>query len=166
MKCKRPECPNEINRTSPRANNKKYCCADCQLIHYKVVNAERIKANADRKNHERWNKYEVGKEKCVICEAEGVDAWYWAVCHHASHRHKVGEREYKKLIGADHKKGRIPPHLKRLKARQVFENGTVKNLTKGKHMRYKKGDKRAGNYERSLETKLRLKYGTKHLPKM
>jgi len=160
MKCKRPECPNEIDRSSSHANNKKFCCPECQLIHYKVVNAERLKEKRDAINHARWNKFEVGKEKCVICEAEGVDAWYWAVCHHASHRHGVGEREYKKLIGADHKKGRIPPKLKRLKARQVFENGTVKNLAKGKSKRYKKGDPRAGRYERSEETLTRLKTKT------
>jgi hypothetical protein len=157
MKCQRPECPNEIERTSSRGNNKKYCCPECQQIHYKVVNAKRIKENANRHNHAKWCKYEVGKEKCVICEAEGVEAWYWAVCQHVVQRHGMSEHEYKKLIGADVSKGRIPPKLKRLKAQYVFENGTVKNLAKGKSQRYKKGDPRAGVYERSAETLTRLK---------
>ena len=157
MKCKRPDCPNEVVRVG-RANNKNYCSVECRDIHYRERNAERIKANSNRHNHARWNKYEEGKEKCVICEANGEEAWYWAVCHHAAHRHGVSHKEYKKLIGADLGKGRLPEKLKKIKRKHVFDNGTVKNLEKGASCRYKPNDPRAGRYERSAETLDRLKH--------
>jgi len=149
--CKTTDCKNEVVRAHSRANNKQFCSPECRQKHYNTVNAVRIKAVRDRLNHAKYNKYEKGKERCIIC-----DGWYWAVCHHVANRHKISERDYKIMLGADHKKGRIPAKLKKLKREQVFENGTVKNLKKGEPTRFKKGDSRAGNYERSKETKLRL----------
>lgn len=152
MKCTRTGCPNEVDKSHPKANHKKYCSKQCQNLHYKEVNAERIKAVTNRLNHAKYDKYEQGKERCIIC-----DGWYWSVCQHAVQRHKISAKDYKRMIGADVGKGRIPKRLKRLKREYVFENGTVENLKKGAHMRYKKGDTRAGRYERSEETMARLK---------
>ncbi len=152
MNCTRTGCTNVILRESPRANNKKFCSPECRDLHYKTVNAARIKAHYDRNNAKKFNQYEEGKEKCVLCEG-----WYWAVCHHAVQKHGVSEHEYKRMIGADVSKGRLPERTKRIKRAHVFENGTVENLKKGAHKRYVKGDARAGNYVRSPETIKRLK---------
>jgi hypothetical protein len=117
-------CNAEIKSDSPKANNKKYCDPLCRTEHYRATG--KLKLAADKSNHKRWNQYEPGKEQCVICKG-----WYWAVCHHAWSRHDLSHAEYKQLIGADIGKGRIPPALKELKRKQVFENGTVENLKKG-----------------------------------
>jgi hypothetical protein len=61
------------------------------------------------------------------------------------------------MIGDDVKKGRLPVYLKELKAKYARENGTIKNLEKGKPYRFFKGDKRAGVYIRSEETLQRLR---------
>jgi hypothetical protein len=156
-------CNAELKRDNPRANNKKYCDTGCRTEHYRETG--RLKLASDKVNHRRWNQYEEGKEQCVICRANGEEAWYWAVCHHAAHRHGVSHAEYKKLIGVDVGKGRIPPRLKKIKREHVFENGTVENLKKGKHRRYRKGDPRAGIYQRSVETMVRLKEHFKRIRK-
>jgi len=152
MKCQRADCPNEVVRNNPRANNKKFCSKDCQHLNYQTVNAERIRADRDERNHAKYNQYEVGKEQCIIC-----DGWFWAVCHHVAHRHKIGHRTYKRMIGADVGKGRLPERTKRIKRVYVFGNGTVENLKKGIQTRYKKGQKGVGVYQRSKETINRLK---------
>jgi hypothetical protein len=143
-------CDNEIQRTSPRANNVKFCSADCRQSHYR--DSGKLKASSDKANHSRYNKYAKGKEQCVIC-----DGWYWGVCYHATQRHGISEREYKKMIGADLGKGRLPAETKEKKKQHVFENGTVENLKKGAKYRYQKGQKGVGVYERSPETLARLK---------
>jgi hypothetical protein len=66
-------------------------------------------------------------------------------------------RDYRKEFGYDVKKGQLESNLHKLKASQVFENGTVKNLKIGKKYWFKPGDKKAGRYIRSPETMTRLK---------
>jgi hypothetical protein len=151
-KCKRTDCPHEVVKDHPRANNKQFCSLECRDLHYKTVNADRLKAVRDRLNHRKYNQYEEGKTQCHIC-----GGWYWAICHHMASRHQIDARTYKQMIGRDLGKGLIPERTKRIKRQHVFENGTVENLKKGAHQRYRKGDPRAGKYERSLETKERLK---------
>ncbi len=151
-KCKRDGCVNIIEPNGSRTNNKKFCSPECCDLNYKTVNAARIKANYDRNNAKKYNQYAEGKEKCVLC-----DGWYFAICHHAVQKHGLSEHEYKRMIGADVSKGRLPEQTKRIKRAHVFENGTVENLKKGAHKRYVKGDQRAGNYQRSAETLIRLK---------
>lgn len=151
-------CQADMPRTSPRANNKKYCDTTCRTEHYRETG--KLKLASDKVNHRRYNQYEHGKEQCVICKG-----WYWAVCHHAWSRHGLSHVEYKQLIGADVSKGRIPPDLKERKRQHVFENGTVENLKKGKHRRYRKGDPLVGRYVRSPETLMRLKQQFKRMIK-
>jgi len=153
--CQYKKCGLEIEKTSPRANNKKFCDVTCRDNHYRETGL--FKKARDKSNHKRYSRYEEGKEKCVICEKDGEEAWYWAICHHAAFRHGVSHVEYKKMIGVDIGKGRIPEALKKRKRKHVFENGTVENLKKGAKYRYKKGDTRAGRYQRSPETLARLR---------
>lgn len=65
--------------------------------------------------------------------------------------------DYKSEFGLDQGKGILPDDLKEIKKNHVFENGTVKNLEKGKETRFKKGDENIGRYERSKQTLDRLK---------
>ena len=148
--CLYTKCNKEIVITNIKIRNVKYCSPTCRTEHYRETG--KLKLAADKFNHKKWDRYEFGKEQCVICQG-----WYWAVCHHASSRHGVDHREYKEMIGADIGKGRITADLKELKRRQVFENGTVKNLAKGADNRYRKGQEGVGKYKRSLETMARLK---------
>lgn len=147
--CAYRDCSKIIERTSSKANNKKYCSPECRQNEYDA--SGKTKEIRDKANHSKYNKYAKGKQQCVLCQG-----WYWAVCHHATQAHNINEREYKEMIGKDHKKGLITPDLKELRARQVVETGTINNLKKGIHNRYKKGD-RVGTYKRSAETMQRLR---------
>ena len=65
--------------------------------------------------------------------------------------------DYKLEFGLDQGRGILPDDLKEIKKNHVFENGTVKNLKKGKKFWFKKGDKSLGRYERSKQTLDKLK---------
>jgi hypothetical protein len=153
MKCKYLECSKEIVRTSPRANNKKFCSVECRDDHY----------YATGKTKERWTKnnaktseingrYEVGKIRCKECGRY----WRFLLCH-VYQKHGLDKDSYKQKYGMDKGRGLIMEDLKEIKKERVFENGTVENLKKGKKTRYRKNDPHAGRYERSKETKERLK---------
>lgn len=134
---------------TPTSNSSKYCCTEHRDAHYKELGKF---ANSQRKYKNKQHEHPfAGARQCVIC-----GLWYRAVCHHAWNAHGIFEHEYKKMAGLDHKKGLIPDDLKEVKAKHVFENGTVENLKKGKKNWYKKGDKSVGKYERSPQTKRRL----------
>lgn len=150
MKCQYIHCNKEIERLSPKANNKKYCSKECRESHY--LETGKTKAIRDKNNHNRYNKYAKGKIQCKEC-----GGWYKAVGTHVRQIHNMTAREYKKKHGLDTLKGLLTTELKERKHHHVFENGTVKNLEAGKAWRFKKGDKRAGRYQRSQQTITRLK---------
>lgn len=146
------QCGGPIER-GPRANNKKFCSVLCRETFSYESGKDRLrwtKANA-KAAHSRA-RYAPGKKQCLECLG-----WYKAPLHHAWQIHNLSEAEYKKKHGLDHKKGIITSSLKERKGEAVFENGTVENLKKGKKNWFKKGDTRAGRYERSAQTKARLK---------
>jgi hypothetical protein len=60
-------------------------------------------------------------------------------------------------MGIDQGRGLITKELKKIKRDHVMANGTIQNLITGIKTRYKSGDKRVGNYERSEETLSRLR---------
>lgn len=64
-------------------------------------------------------------------------------------------REYREKFDLERKKGMLPPDLRELKAEKTLENGTWKNLLKGKKFWFKKGV--SNNYIRSKVTIERLK---------
>lgn len=141
-------CSKKITNIHPKANNLKYhltCRKKKDYLTYRKPYAEKqrdLKASKPSKN----------KFQCIICSK-----WYKAPVHHAWQRHKIYEREYKEIAGLDHKKGILPDYLKEIKKEHVFQNGTVKNLKKGKKTRFKPNDPRAGKYVRSPQTLERLR---------
>lgn len=91
-------------------------------------------------------------EKCEIC---GKLFIFLGV--HVFRTHKMYMADYKIEYGLDRKRGRTRGQFRELKRKRVFETRTVENLKAGKKYRFVPGDKTAGKYERSPETKARLK---------
>ena len=101
-----------------------------------------------------WGRYEKGRIQCLIC-----GKWYFQLGSHVAQTHKMPAREYRKQFGYDVKSGKsiLAKHLHELYGKQAIENKTYKNLKAGKKYWFKKGDKKAGRYERSEQTMARLK---------
>lgn len=155
MKKKCLNCNREFEKSTPRANNVKFCSVLCRDQMYAATGK---RADAQRRHNDKKHSKPFGDARqCIVC-----GLWYNAVCHHAWQKHELSEAEYKRMAGLDHKKGLIPEGLKFIKAEQVFENGTVANLTRGRKQQFVRGDPRAGRYERSPETLERLKKQFKH----
>lgn len=149
-KCK--QCDGPIER-GPKSNNKKFCSIECrQLFSYESGKDKLRWTKANNKNKIQTAKFSPGKIQCLEC-----GGWYKAPLHHVWQIHLFTEAEYKKKHGLDHRKGLLIASLKEKKSEQVFENGTVENLKKGKPTRYQKGQPGIGHYERSAQTKARLK---------
>ncbi len=91
------------------------------------------------------------KRMCLICFL-----WYRQVGSHIVQRHKMTARQYRVHFNLEVKKGILPPDLKELYGKQALENGTYKNLKKGKKFRFKKGQSGVGIYKRSPITQQRL----------
>lgn len=89
---------------------------------------------------------------CLICGRKFIQP-----CSHIYQVHGLTAREYRKEFGFDNKRGLVPAEYRELKAQQCKENGTINNLRAGKKFWFTKNDPEAGRYERSLQTKLRLK---------
>lgn len=146
-------CGGIVDRTQRGANNKKYCSEGCRDI----ANAER-----DRVRQAEWQKRkrqeeamipDENKVQCAIC-----NLWYKQVGTHVVEEHGyITAREYREEHGFDVKRGQTRGEYRELKAKQVFETKTVNNLKRGKKYWFVKGDPKIGIYERSLETKKRLR---------
>lgn len=137
-------CKKEIIKKNNKCNNQKYCSIKCRYIKYR-----------DRVNE--WQRNRLGQKadnqiQCLIC-----GKWYRQVGTHIIQIHKITAREYREEYGFDVKRGQLPEDLRELKKKQVFENGTVENLKKGKINWFKKGQKGVGIYKRSEQTMERLK---------
>lgn len=78
------------------------------------------------------------KKQCAIC-----GGWYIQVGTHVRLVHGMTAREYKELYNLPIKRGISPAWYRELKGRIAKENGTYKNLEKGKESRFIKGDPRA-----------------------
>ncbi len=86
--------------------------------------------------------------KCLLCSKLFV----FLGCH-VYQTHHIKMAEYKLKFGLDRKRGKTIGKFRALKAKT---NRGVNNLEKGKKFWFVKGDKQAGRYDRSLETKERL----------
>ena len=129
-----------------------YCSAECRN---KFYNGKYAKMYADWQRRNQDLKATVpgeGKIKCLIC-----GRYYVQVGTHIFLRHGITAREYREEFDLERKKGILPLWYKKLKGDQALENGTFKNLKKGKKYRCVPGDKRAGRYKRSKVTLERLK---------
>jgi len=138
--------------------SRSYCSAVCRQRFHSRKNqwrgAEWTRKNADIKASVKAP----NKIQCLEC-----GKWYRQVGGHVWLRHKMKAREYREKYGFDVKRGQLPEDLRELKAKHVVENGTIKNLKKGKINWFKKGQPGLGTYKRSDQTMQRLHLGTKTL---
>ena len=152
-------CSKLFARSSPYANNVRFCSVSCRLEKAKMDHPYRSRdwqrARADAKNKPASN-----KKQCLVC-----GKWYRQVSTHIVQRHELTAREYKEKYGLDVKRGILPIDLREIKADKTLKNGTVDNLKKGKKFWFKKGQPGVGIYKRSAQTLERLSKGTKILIK-
>lgn len=130
-----------------------FCSSECrhkdEALRYKDYRVKWRLANRDKVAEIPSS----DKIQCLVC-----GKWYVQVCSHAVQRHGFASgREYREYFELEVKRGVVPSWYRKLKAEQVFENGTVKNLKKGKKYWFVKGDERAGRYQRSPITLARIK---------
>jgi hypothetical protein len=76
---------------------------------------------------------------------------------HITRHHKIPVREYKKLLGLDMNEPLLSRQTTQKLQEAVIKHGTYQNLAKGKPYRMKKGDKRVQSYDRSEQSKARLR---------
>lgn len=76
---------------------------------------------------------------------------------HITTHHKIPVREYKKLLGLDLNEPLLSRQTTQKLQRAVLKHKTYQNLAKGKPYRMKKGDKRVQSYDRSEQSKARLR---------
>ena len=138
-----------------------YCSSKCRN---KFHNNKAIRSGKSKEYQRKLRDKEAlipsnKKVKCLIC-----NKWYVQLGSHVVQRHGYKScREYREEMGLDVKRGIIPNWYRELKGEQAIENKTYKNLKAGKKYWFKKGDKKAGNYIRSLQTIERLKKLTKKI---
>ena len=72
--------------------------------------------------------------KCLICGKK-----FKHLGAHLVKKHHILARDYKIEFGLDLNKPLITKDISALKRKQVFENGTINNLKKGKRYRFEKG---------------------------
>jgi len=93
------------------------------------------------------------KVQCLVC-----GGWYVQLGSHVVQAHGFEScREYREEFDLERKKGIVPDWYRQMKGDMALENGTYKNLKKGKPFLFVEGDKRAGKYKRSHITIERLK---------
>jgi hypothetical protein len=76
---------------------------------------------------------------------------------HITRHHKIPVREYKKLLGLDMNEPLLSRRTTEKLQQAVIKHGTHQNLAKGKPYRIKSGQTRVQSYERSEQTKARLR---------
>ena len=84
---------------------------------------------------------------------------------HVTRHHKIPIREYKKLLGLDMNEPLISRQTTEKLQKAVIKHGTYQNLAKGEPYRIKKGEKRVQSYDRSEQTKARLRTLKRKMPK-
>jgi len=127
---------------------------------YKFHNKKHRQYNAEwQRNRHDARRTGEGLIECQICGKR-----YYQVGSHVVQTHGYNSaREYREVFGFDVKRGQLEENLRKVKSKQVFDNGTYKNLKKGKVYWFKKGDRTAGRYTRSYETLARL---TQHIKRI
>jgi len=96
------------------------------------------------------------KCRCLVC-----GKFYVQVCSHTVQAHGMTGREYREYFKLEVKRGVVPDWYRKLKGDQAIDNETYKNLVAGAKFRFKKGDKKAGRYERSPITIEKLRQNVK-----
>jgi len=100
--------------------------------------------------------------KCSIC-----NKWVRGLGYHIWRAHKIKSREYKKMFGLDLKQSLLGTKEKLNRRNKTLENKTYLNLAAGEaqRQRVKSGVVKLANYERSEQTKQRIKNNLKNKPK-
>lgn len=115
-RCKFRLCGKEYLSQYP---NSEYCCSS-------------------HRQKERWQREhlsDVEKVQCLDC-----GGWFVKLGSHVilSHGYKSA-KEYRIAHGLDYKRGIVPDWHRKILGENVRENGTIANLDKGAHQRFKKG---------------------------
>lgn len=79
------------------------------------------------------------------------------LARHITRHHQITTREYKRLMGLDLNEPLMSRRTTDILAKHAIENETYKNLEKGEPYRFRKGDNSVQSYDRSGQTKNRLK---------
>ncbi len=133
---------------NPHTHNVKFCSVLCRNRSYQPRVTAWAKNNRDKMAIPGDNKV-----KCLTC-----GKWYIQVGTHVIQRHGFeSAREYSIYYNLDRKRGLTAGDYRKRKGDSVFQNGTVRNLNKGKKYWFVVNDPRAGKYIRSKETINRLK---------
>ena len=130
----------------------KYCSIKCNNKYNNNKNRKQQSDWARNKRDKEANIQNSKKCQCLIC-----GKYYIQVGSHIFQRHKMTARKYREYFKLEVKRGITPEWYRKVKGEQSLENGTYKNLEKGKKYHFKKGQKGIGIYERSLITIERLK---------
>lgn len=126
-------------------------CLICQAPilekRYRTFCSKKCREKNNNKNHSEYQKlwaqehrgtYSPGKKQCLICHR-----YYIQVGTHIVQKHDMTARKYREEMGLPVKKGIVADWYKELKGKIALENGTFKNLEKGKEFWYTKNDSRA-----------------------
>ena len=138
----------------PNARYRTYCSKECR----QKRNNQKQSQSGYATEYQRKRRDEIAsipspdKCQCLVC-----GKWYVQVGSHAYQVHGMTGREYREQFELEVKRGIVPDWYRKLKGDQALDNETYKNLEKGAKYRFKKGDKRAGDYKRSPITVERLK---------
>lgn len=92
--------------------------------------------------------------KCEICYEKGDNQFLENLAFHVWRKHQVTASEYKEMYGLD-KSVTLVSDIFRSKRKSILkEIGTAANIKKG--VNFQKGNQ-VGKYERSFQTKIRLR---------
>jgi len=138
----------------PNARYRTYCSKKCRE---KRNNAKQIASGYATAYQKSLRDKIASKPSADKCQCLFCGKYYTQVGSHVWQVHKMKAGEYREYFGLDVKRGTTPEWYRKVKGEQAIENGTAKNLENGAKFRFKKGDKRAGHYDRSEQTKERLK---------
>ena len=145
MKCK--TCDKEF-KPKLHAHNIKFCSVTCRNKSYQPARTIWQRERFDRLAIQQ----DPNKIQCLIC-----GRWYVQVGSHVYNRHDMTAREYREYHNLEVKRGIVPAYYRKLKGDQALENGTYQNLKVGKKFWFKPGDPKAGKYQRSPITMVRLR---------
>ena len=146
VKCQ--QCKKKFVVKNKHTRNVKFCSILCRNRSYQPRVTEWGRKYRDKMAIPGDNKI-----KCKYC-----GKWYIQVGSHVVQRHGFETaREYRIYYDLDRKRGLTAGDYRKRKGNAVFQNGTVKNLNKGKKYWFVVNDPKAGKYIRSKETINRLK---------
>jgi len=83
--------------------------------------------------------------------------WSKDLVRHITRHHKITAREYKKMLGLNMNESLMSEETRTKLRKANLRHKTFKNLELGKEYRLKKGENTIQNYERSEQTKQKLR---------